>query len=376
MIRIPIESPITTYLYNKATQNGIPLSGTFELTPLCNMNCKMCYVRLEKSEQEVIGPLHTAEEWISLAKEARNAGMLYLLLTGGEPFLHPQFRQILTELHHMGFLISINSNGTMIDEKTVEWLKEVPPIRMNITLYGASDETYEKLCANAKGFTQATRAIELLCEAGIQVKINCSVTPHNAKDLPKIIEYAKKRQLLIQPTSYMFPPIRKNEMMVGKNDRFTPEEASYYFAYTDYLIYGKEKFLERCESKMPMLMDTEEVCGMEGEKISCRAGKSSFWISWNGEILPCGMFAAGEKLNVFKMGFHKAWEEVKKQTEMIRLPKKCAVCSLKDRCRSCAAMVYAETGSFDKVPEYRCEMVKAFDAQRMRMKEMIQEGEF
>lgn len=375
MIRMPIESPVTTYLYSKATKNGVPLSGTFELTPLCNMNCKMCYVRLSKQEQEAMGSLHTAEEWIALAKEAREAGMLYLLLTGGEPFSHPQFQQIMTQLHQMGFLISINSNGTMIDEKTIEWLKKVPPIRVNITLYGASNETYEKLCGNVKGFTQVTHAIELLCEAGIQVKINCSVTPYNAKDLSQMIEYAKERGLLIQPSAYMFPPIRKNASMIGVNERFTPEEAAYYFAYTDYLIYGKEKFLERCKVELPIISDTEETCYVEGEKIRCRAGKCSFWISWDGNMMPCGMFSSGERRNVFKEGFYNVWENIKKETAVIQLPRKCASCLLKDRCRSCAAMVYTETGSFDKVPEYRCQMMKSYDVQRKRIKDMIQEEE-
>src|SRR5699024_6376908 len=116
----------------------IPLSGTFELTPVCNMNCRMCYVRMSREEQEAVHPLRTAKEWLELGKTARDRGMLYLLLTGGEPFLRPDFREILSGLHQMGLLITINSNGTLIDESVVEWLKESPPVRINITLYGAS----------------------------------------------------------------------------------------------------------------------------------------------------------------------------------------------------------------------------------------------
>ena len=126
----------------------------------------------------------------------------------------------------MGFIVSINSNGTMIDEKTIEWLKQTPPIRINMTLYGASDETYGRLCGNPKGFTQVTKAIRLLKEAGITVKLNCSVTPYNAHDLEAMFAFARKEGLLIQATSYMFPPLRKSKEMIGKNDRFTPEEAA------------------------------------------------------------------------------------------------------------------------------------------------------
>ena len=52
MIKIPVEPQITEYIYRKATARRIPLGGTFEITPLCNMNCRMCYIRLSKEEQE------------------------------------------------------------------------------------------------------------------------------------------------------------------------------------------------------------------------------------------------------------------------------------------------------------------------------------
>ena len=127
MISSPVEARMTEYLYQKASIAGIPLSGTFELTPLCNMNCKMCYVRLDQEVQRAIAPLRTAEEWLRLAQSAKQAGMLYLLLTGGEPFTHPQFREILEGLHRLGLVISINSNGTAIDEDTVQWMKDCSP---------------------------------------------------------------------------------------------------------------------------------------------------------------------------------------------------------------------------------------------------------
>ena len=112
-----------------------------------------------------------------MGKEARDSGMLYLLLTGGEPFLRKDFREIYQGLYDLGIIIEINSNGTLIDEQTVAWLREVPPQRINITLYGASDVTYGRLCRNPKGFTQVSRAIRLLKEARINVRLNCSVTP-------------------------------------------------------------------------------------------------------------------------------------------------------------------------------------------------------
>ena len=171
MIQFPVESQLTEYLHSKAARAGIPLSGTFELTPCCNMACKMCYVRMTKQQQEQVAPLRTAGEWLALAEEAKKQGLVYLLLTGGEPFLRPDFREILSGLNKMGLFVSINSNGTLIDEEVISWLKQTPPTRVNVTLYGASDATYERLCGNPNGFTQAVRGIRLLKAAGIVVKI-------------------------------------------------------------------------------------------------------------------------------------------------------------------------------------------------------------
>lgn len=363
---VPVAPALTEYLYQKASAAGVPFSGTFELTPVCNMDCKMCYVRLSRQAQEKIGPLADAESWLKLAQEAKDAGMLYLLLTGGEPFLHPQFRQIMEGLHQMGLLISVNSNGTMIDKDTVVWLKNCPPVRINISLYGASDETYARLCGNPMGFTQTLGAIRLLKEAGISVKLNCSLTPHNAKDLPKVVDIAKQNDLIMQVATYMFPPVRRDGSMTGKNDRFTPEEAAYYMAYADYLILGPERFATQ-EEGVPIPNDPDENC--EGDGVRCRAGKCSFWITWQGNMTPCGMFPAEGSQNAFRLPFQTVWEQVKKHVAGIRLPAKCAGCSAKDTCRACAAMVVTESGNFEKAPQYRCDMIHAYKAQWNRVKE-------
>ena len=368
MNSVPVAPTATEYLYRKASAAGIALSGTFELTPVCNMDCKMCYVRLSGREQEKIAPLADAEKWLKLAREASEEGMLYLLLTGGEPFLYPNFRYLMESLHKMGLLITVNSNGTMIDESVVEWLKNCPPMRINISLYGASNDTYKRLCGNPQGFTQTTNAVRLLKEAGISVKLNCSLTPHNVKDLPEMVEYAKANGLVLQVATYMFPPIRKNGDMVGKNDRFSPEEAAYYMAYADYLTLGRERFLAQ-EGNCPIPEHPDDQCERVGDGVRCRAGKCSFWVTWQGNVLPCGMFPADDGPNTFEMPFSAAWERVKKYTSDIRLPSQCSECSAKDTCHACAAMVITESGCFDKVPQYRCDMIHSYKAQWDRVKE-------
>lgn len=374
MINIPVEPAITEYLHAKAAKMGIPLSGTFELTPCCNMACKMCYVRMTKTEQESISPLRTAKEWLELGLTARDSGLLYLLLTGGEPFLRPDFKEIFQGLHRMGLILSINSNGTLIDEDTVVWLKETPPTRVNITLYGASNETYARLCGNPQGYDQAVRGIRMLRKAGISVRINCSLTPYNAADLEGIYAFANQEGLLVQATGYMFPPLRRDESMVGTNERFTPQEAAYQSARIACMMNGEDWYLERMKHELPPIPGESDDCPdvvAEGEGIRCRAGKCSFWVTWNGGFMPCGMLPSNDAPNVFDIGFEEAWNQTKACAAAIRLPAKCASCAARDNCKACAAMVFTETGNYHTVPEYRCEMTKAYPDACRRLEQEI-----
>lgn len=362
MVPIAVEGRLTEYLHMKAARGGVPLSGTFELTPCCNMACKMCYIRMTKAEQEACEPLRTAEEWLALGRTAKERGLLYLLLTGGEPFLRRDFREIFQGLHAMGLILSVNSNATLIDEETVSWLRQTPPSRINVTLYGACDETYERLCGNPKGYTQAINAIRLLRQAGISVKLNYSVTPDNAGDLEQVFAFAKEEGLIVQATAYMFPPLRRDEAMIGRNDRFTPEAAAYYGAQIARYLNGDEAFLRQLDEGLPPVpTETEECLEMRtGEGIRCRAGKCSFWVTWTGAFLPCGMMPVKDAPNVFAEGFDQAWSRARACADAIRLPSKCAECEARDHCKACAAMVYTETGNFSTVPSYRCAMTKAY----------------
>lgn len=353
-------TPITDHFYSKASYSKIPLSGTFELSPVCNFNCKMCYVRRTREEvQSHYRKMVTYEQWIHIAKEAREQGMLFLLLTGGEPLLWPDFWQLYEELIKMGFLISINTNGSMIDELAIEKFKKYPPKRINITLYGGSDETYERLCGIKGVYGKVIKAIEGLQEAKIPVKLSCSLTPDNQSDLEKMINYAKEKKLILQVATYMFPPIRKDESMVGENNRFTPKEAAYNRLKCYKLQNGKEKYIEYLNQilngyTLPLGLDETCVDPLDG-KIRCRAGKASFWITWDGYLTPCGLMINPQS-DLYKETFSEAWESIVTQSEALVTTGICNNCSNVEICHPCTAIALAETGEFSGVPKYLCEL--------------------
>lgn len=355
-------TPLTDYLYSKASKSRVPLCGTFELSPVCNFSCKMCYVR--KTPQEVRAhnrPPVTLDQWLKIAQEAREEGMLYLLLTGGEPFLWPNFWTLYTALIRMGFLISINTNGSLIDDEVIEKLKEMPPARINVTLYGASDETYEALCGVKHVFSNVDRAISKLKEAGILVKLNCSLTPYNAKDLEAMCAYASERDVLIEINTYMFPPLRRDSTMVGNNDRFSSYEAAYYHLKRVLIQNGEAQyinFLKRIQAGIipPLGLDDTCVDPADG-KIKCRAGNASFWITWDGWLTPCGMMPE-PKVDIQNLGFEEAWKQLVKSCDNIVQSGTCAKCPNLKMCHSCAAVAITETGTHSGIPQYLCHMVQ------------------
>ena len=357
------EAPLTQFLFTKASGAKLPLSGTFELSPICNFACRMCYVR--KTPQEVAAhdrPMVTLEQWLEIAREAREQGMLYLLLTGGEPFLWPEFWTLYEQLIQMGFLISINTNGSLIDEAAIRRLKRNPPTRINITLYGASDETYYDLCRARGVFSRVDRAITGLKAAGIMVKLNCSLTPFNAGDLERMVQYAEKRGLILEANTYMFPPLRRDPAMVGRNQRFTPEEAARYHLRRYRLQYGEETYRSFLENVVkgiapPPGLDESCIDPLDG-KIRCRAGKAAFWITWDGWLTPCGMMPE-PKIDLTGRTFPEAWEELTRASAALTLSGVCTRCPNQQLCHACAAMALAETGSAQGVPRYLCEMVEA-----------------
>ena len=366
-----VESQVFRRLSMKATALRLPLDGSLELTPLCNMDCKMCYVKMTADQQEAIAPLKSKEEWLAMAEELKSAGVLYLLLTGGEPFSRKDFKDIYIALQSMGFFITINSNGTLIDEKVMEWLRDYPPARINITMYGASDETYKKLCMFSQGFTRVTRGIRLLLDAGIDVKVNFTVTSYNKGDMETVISLIKEWGMFSQVATYIFPPMRKDASAIGYNDRMSPEEAAYVDIVREICQSGEEKFLahlEAVEQGREIQRDMNEDCMADG--VLCRAGRSSFWMTWDGRMSPCGMMDRPVAYP-FQDGFQNAWDQIVEKTEKIRLAPECTGCSLKQHCRPCAAMNLTETGSFDKVPQYRCAMAKAFLTEGAKVREKL-----
>lgn len=361
-IRTVSGDALTEYLYTKASRLKIPLSGTFELSPVCNFSCKMCYVRMTKKEvAESPRKILSLDDWRRIAREARDGGMLYLLLTGGEPLLWPDFWTLYEELVDMGFLVSINTNGSLIDEAALERFRKRPPRKINITLYGADDFTYRNLCGASDVFQKVEQAVRSLRENKIEVQVNCSLTPVNANDLERIVAFGKNRDVPVKVSTYMFPPIRRDPDCFGANERFTPEDSARYLLRYLEMDRPPEAFKRYLHSLAqgcvdPMGLDEGCVDPVDG-KIRCRAAKASFWVTWDGWMTPCGLMPE-PKVDLRNRPFADAWKVLTESTDTLRLSGVCSKCPNDRICHPCAAVAYAETGSFSGIPTYKCRMTQ------------------
>lgn len=352
------EPRLSRYLHSKGARLGLPIGGNFELTARCNFNCPMCYVHLKQEDIDAQGRELTAAQWIELARQARDAGMVFVLLTGGEPFVRKDFFEIYKAMKNMGLMISVNSNGSMLQGEIMQKLLADPPFRMNISLYGGSSETYCTMCGRP-AYDQVVQNIAALKKAGVDVRLNVSVTPYNRQDVEAITRKAQELGVHMKLASYMYPSIRVNGGRYGYGDRLSPQEAAKASVEWDLLRLDPETFASRARAMHDYTLVNENDCAADqDEGVGCRAGSTAFWMTWDGRMLPCGMMPHPVEYPL-ETGFQVAWESIRAKTRALRMPAKCGSCPKRGACAVCAAVCVTETGHFDRVPEYVCEMTDA-----------------
>ena len=162
------------YLEQRARIKGVPIHGQFELTPLCNFDCKMCYTHLSAEQMRGRVPLKT-EQWKDLIHQAYELGMYQATLTGGECLLYPGFEELFLYLHSLGCEVNVLTNGEMLDEKWVSFFEKHTPASIQITLYGNDDESYEKVTGR-RVFDKVLKNIRRVSEADLPLRI--AITPN------------------------------------------------------------------------------------------------------------------------------------------------------------------------------------------------------
>ncbi|MDP3130233.1 MAG: radical SAM protein, partial [Bacillota bacterium] len=258
-------------ILQNAAKDVIPAAVDFELTPRCNFSCPMCYLKSSVSIKE-----KATQWWKDTFKAAADAGLLYALLTGGEPLSRPDFIELYEYLYDLGVRITVYTNGSLIDGGVLQTFMKRPPEFVGITLYGYNEASVHAVTGNPKGFHDVETGIEMLAMVGIDVALRTIPIRPIYDHLDKLIAYVKNKDLRLGYQLYVGPG-REKDLDAGL--RITPAEIA------DFEVRIKDAF--------PI---AERPLHQETTASTCPALRSGCFITWDGRMTPCAMVAHPGKI--------------------------------------------------------------------------------
>ena len=153
-------------------QNGrYPLSASIELTERCNLNCVHCFINQPAADKCARSTELDTTAWKRILDQMAEAGALFVLMTGGEPLLRKDFAEIFTHARRLGLLVTLFSNVTLLTPALADLLADLSLHSLEVSLYGATQETYEKVTGQPGSFRRCMRGIELALSRGLKISL-------------------------------------------------------------------------------------------------------------------------------------------------------------------------------------------------------------
>ena len=322
---------VEDFLMRKSRLHGKPYSASFELTPLCNFDCKMCYMHLTKEQMQDSGRMLTTDEWLKIAQQAVKAGVANVDITGGECLTYPGFKELYLYLINQGVHVSVLTNGQLITQEYVQLFSQYKPSVVQISFYGSSEEAYFKVTGK-RAFHDVLNAISSLKKAGVRVQL--SVTPNRFMQDDAAAMLSKLHELNIDYT-------------IGSTTLPARGETGRDIA--DYIV-DNEAYIEICKMEDEYRKNLMECLNIPSAptfqfKIKgqdtlkgapCAAGTAHFHINWKGEMTPCIGYHMVTK-SVLDTTLEEAWNWIRDTMEQYRFPPECSNCELKESCIGCSA---------------------------------------
>lgn len=352
------ESKIADRIQLRAISRRRPLSCTLELTYRCNFHCKMCYIRMSDAQAAPYGRLRTAEEWLDMARQLLDAGVLYLTLTGGECTQYPGFAKLYEQLATMGFRLSIMSNAGAYSEAIREVFRRYPPYGVSITLYGGSNETYAAVTGDPKGLDKVLENIRYLQSIGVPVSLNFTMIRQNAMDYPKVAQICKELNLpftlITDITAHQHDPSLSEALQC----RLSPAERACVACHPpEEAALAMENAKELEKELVNFRMPAVPAEPLPEEQDACIGAHTGSAIYWNGEMHTCVSMNGNAPVYPFDVGFEAAWQQMKaRQNATFHRPAVCQACGMASDClHNCAARRFEGTGSTQEPDPYTCQ---------------------
>ena len=336
-------------LHNSSTDRRTPINATLELTYRCNNNCIHCYCSLPAGDSAAKREELSTAEIRELFDGLASMGSLWLLLTGGETLLRPDFEEIYLHAKKKGFLITLFTNGTMIDDEIVALLAEYPPFVVEITLYGATEETYEKVTRAKGSYKRCLSGIEKLLKAGIQLKLKTMALTINQHEIAEMDRMARDWGCEFRFDPIIQKRIDGNNYSTPERCRISPGEA-----------VGLDRMFPKKMEEYRKFCDRFVTDPHPGDRLyRCGAGVGSVHVNPYGVATGCSMMLR-DGFSVRENSLEWIWDEgirsVIEQEKDFHLP--CDDCRLVNLCGQCAAWSLLENGTAEKEVEYLCRIAK------------------
>jgi radical SAM protein with 4Fe4S-binding SPASM domain len=323
-----------------------PIMGSVELTNSCNLSCRHCYIvdhcGCEDPRREL-----TLSRWERIFDQLSEAGCLWLGISGGEPLVHPEFSDIYRAARERGFLVTLLTNGTLITQRVATELGGLPPYAVEVTIYGASAETYERVTGHAWAYAACLAGVGRLLEQDIQVVLKSTLSRMNVEDLDQMRGIAERLGLPFRFDGLLNS--RLDGSRLGQQIALEPSElVSLEFARDDVV----EAWTVRAAQQRRAAASRTEV-------LDCGAAQNSFHIDWAGRLMPCVMLrvpAIDLQRTPFADGWHSALAEV--AGESIARDAECLGCSLAPVCSHCAGFGAIEAGDPQASVDYLCRLAQ------------------
>jgi radical SAM protein with 4Fe4S-binding SPASM domain len=337
---------LVSEMMRRAARVRQPAHGSFELTSRCNLSCRMCYVRRAAGDLTQASRELPASDWLELARQAVDNGMVFLLLTGGEVFLRPDFFDLYEPLTRMGLVLALFTNGTHITPDVARRLAQAPPSRTEITLYGATAATYEAVTGRPGSFAACCAGIEAMVAHGVHLGLKTTVTRQNVGELEAMRQLAHNWGL----------PFAAGWLLSGRPDR-TPS------AVDDCRLSPAECVaLEAADLASAHEWDEvalRETAGDRPHNFVCHAGKAAFVINPAGEMNVCLVLSQPAALPL-KTGFPEAWRQVQHYVDAAPpAAAECRACDALEYCARCPAWSMMENGTLTDPVPYLCAIARA-----------------
>jgi radical SAM protein with 4Fe4S-binding SPASM domain len=334
-------------MHQRQTNQRTPQQVSIEVTRRCPLVCQHCYNNLPMGDHDARSREMTTVEHFRMLDELVEMGCFWLLYTGGEIFARKDFLEIYTYAKQKGFLITLFTNGTLINEKIADYLVEWPPFAIEITLYGRTKETYEALTQIPGSYEKCLRGIELLRERHLPLKLKTVATSINKHEISAMRRFAEEGLgVEFKCDGQINPRIDCSQSPLAV--RLTPEEVVALDLNAPKGISEYRRLVKHDFDNPPSLaqIDTTYFCG---------GGMNSFAVNAYGEMGIC-VISQQETFDIRQSGLKPAWENslhdvrTRKRTRVT----KCIQCRIQSICGMCPANGEMENGDRESPVSFLC----------------------